>query len=98
MKAQQCEWRVNRQLAGGNTIQNVIDIIHMPPGTIVNYSYRLYECDYYKKTETKVVKVLKEFPLYFLVDFGNYLGTIHKKDILIGMAKISMKWGEHRWH
>ena len=91
MKAQQCEWRVSRQLDGGNTIEDVIDIVHVSPGTIVKYSYRLYEYDYYKITETKVVKVLKEFPLYFLVDFGNYLGTIHKKDILIGMAKISVK-------
>lgn len=91
MKAQQCEWRVSRQLDGGNTIEDVIDIVHVSPGTIVKYSYRLYEYDYYKKTETKVVKVLKEFPLYFLVDFGNYLGTIHKKDIFIGMAKISVK-------
>ena len=91
MKAQQCEWRVSRQLDDGNTIEDVIDIVHVSPGTIVKYSYRLYEYDYYKKTETKVVKVLKEFPLYFLVDFGNYLGTIHKKDILIGMAKISVK-------
>ena len=96
MKAQQCEWRVSRQLDGGNTIEDVIDIVHVSPGTIVKYSYRLYECDYYKKTETKVVKVLKEFPLYFLVDFGNCLGTIHKKDILIGMAKISVKGGERK--
>ena len=86
-----CDWSVSTNLDGGMHMNDVEDSIHLSPGTKVKYYHPSLTASHHKIMVTKKVTIVKEFPLYFIVDFGNYLSTIHKIDLLIGEAKLEIK-------
>ena len=79
-----CDWRVDHEMEIKILKDDVPESLHLAPGTRIKYRHLSLTSTHHRVMVTKKVTVVKEFPLYFLVDFGNYLGTIHKIDLLMG--------------
>lgn len=86
-----CDWGVSTSLDGGMHMNDVEDSIHLSPGTRVKVRQREFGEKHIIVDRTYSVTIVKEFPLYFLVDFGKFLGTIHKIDLIIGEAKLEIR-------
>ena len=69
---------------------DVENLIHIVPETFVQYSHQKSTATHHKIMVTDYVKIIQEFPKFFLVDFGNYTGTIHKIDILTGDVHVTI--------
>ena len=69
---------------------DVENLIHIDPETFVQYSHQKSTATHHKIMVTDYVKIIQEFPKFFLVDFGNYIGTIHKIGILTGDVHVTI--------
>ena len=86
----ECIQRTRRMDDNYSTVKDVIDSLHFAPGTKIKLHYleRIGNTPYIEKTRT--VTVVKEYPSWLLVDFGKYLCTIDKVDVLIDDQRISL--------
>ena len=78
-----CDCRVDHEMKIKIFKDDVPESLHLAPGTRIKYRHPSLTSTHHKVMVTKKVTVIKEFPLYFLVDFGNYLSTINKIDLLM---------------
>ena len=84
-----CIQRTTRMVDDCLTVEDVINSLHFDPGTKIKLHYlvRIGNNPYIEKTRT--VTIVKEYPTWFLVDFGGYYGTIDKIDVITDDQRIS---------
>ena len=86
-----CDWRVDHEMEIKILKEDVPESLHLAPGTRIKYRHPSLTSTHHRVMVTKKVTVVKEFPLYFLVDFGNYLSTINKNELLMCDVGIEKK-------
>lgn len=86
-----CIQRTTHMIDDCLTVEDVINSLHFAPGTKIKLHYlvRIGNNPYIEKART--VTVVKEYPTWFLVDFGGYYGTIDKIDVITDDQRISFQ-------